>query len=350
MKIKTMQAAILVEQNKPLIIDEVELPCGLDFGQVLVQVQCSGICGSQLGEIGGVKGSDPYLPHLLGHEGSGIVIETGPNVNHVQRGDHVVLHWRPGKGIEARTPKYSWQGKTLNAGFVTTFNEYAVVSENRLTAIPSDFNPEIGALMGCAVTTGLGVINNNAKVKIGESVVVWGAGGIGLNIVQGAALVSAYPIIAIDLFDSKLDLAKKMGATHIINGKNPNIEKEILAIIGKSGADIAIDNTGIPEIIASAYRITSAKGRTILVGVPRKGEETKIYTLPLHFNKVLTGSHGGESSPELDIPRYIALYNNQQIMLNELITQRYKLKQINTAIEDMRNGKIAGRCMIQISE
>ena len=278
MKIKTMQAAILVEQNKPLIIDEVELPSKLDFGQVLVQVYNSGICGSQLGEMSGVKGPDPYLPHLLGHEGSGIVIETGPNVNHVQEGDHVVLHWRPGKGIEARPPKYSWKGKTLNAGFVTTFNEYSVVSENRLTKIPEDLDLEIAALFGCAVTTGLGIINNNAKVKIGESVVLFGAGGIGLNIIQGAAMVSAYPIVAIDLFDHKLDLAKNMGATHIINSKEMDVRNTINEIIGEFGADVVIDNTGNVNIIHDAYELTNAKGRTILVGVPRKGEETKIYT------------------------------------------------------------------------
>jgi len=349
MKIKTMQAAILVEQNKPLVIDEVELPSELDFGQVLVQVHYSGICGSQLGEISGVKGLDAYLPHLLGHEGSGTVVETGPNVTHVKVDDHVVLHWRPGEGIESCTPKYLWKGKTLNAGFVTTFNEYAVVSENRLTKIPRDFNMEIGALFGCAVTTGLGVINNNAKVKIGESIVLFGAGGIGLNIIQGAVMVSAYPIVAIDLFDHKLDLAKKLGATHIINSKKMDVRNAIYEIIGEFGADVVIDNTGNTDIIHDAYELTNAEGRTILVGVPRKGEETKLYTLPLHFEKILTGSHGGESKPDKDIPKYINLYKNGILKLDKFITQRYKLEQINDAIADMQSGKITGRCTVKLN-
>ena len=341
-------AAILVKQKKPLVIEEIEIP-KLTFGQVLVKVICTGICGSQLGEIDGVKGEDRYLPHLLGHEGTGEVLECGEGVTTLKDGDRVALHWRKGSGIESQTPKYqsSKLGK-VNGGWITTFNQYAVISENRLTVIPSDFNPEIGALMGCAVTTGLGVINNDAKVKIGESIVVWGAGGIGLNIVQGAAMVSAYPIIAIDLFDNKLDLAKKMGATHTINGKEGNIEKKIFAVVGEDGADIAVDNTGDPGIIGSAYRITSAKGRTILVGVPAKGKETQIYTLPLHFEKVLKGSHGGESSPHIDIPKYVTLYSKGVLKLNPLITKRYNLEQINEAITDMRTGKISGRCMINI--
>ena len=348
MKIKTMKAAILVEQNKPLVIDEIELPNELDFGQVLVQIHYSGICGSQLGEINGVKGPDPFLPHLLGHEGSGIVIQTGPNVSYISEGNHVVLHWRPGKGIESRPPKYLWKGKTLNAGFITTFNEYAIVSENRLTKIPRDFNLKIGALFGCAVTTGLGVINNNAKVKIGESVVLIGAGGIGLNIIQGAAMVSAYPIIAIDLFNHKLDLAKKLGATHIINSKEIDTKKAVDEIIGEFGADVVIDNTGNVEAIQMAYDLTSTSGRTILVGVPRKGEKVSIYTLPLHFDKIICGSHGGESLPSLDIPKYLTLYEKGLLDLDKLITKRYSLNHINEAIAGMISGKIAGRCTIKL--
>ena len=341
--------AFLIEQKKPLIIEEVEIP-KLTFGQVLVQVQYSSICGSQIGEIDGVKGEDKYLPHLLGHEGTGTVLKCGDGVTTVKEGNLVVLHWRKGAGIQSLTPKYySEKYGTINAGWVTTFNEYAVVSEDRVTMIPNDFDPEVGALMGCAVTTGLGVINNNAKVKIGESVVVWGAGGIGLNIIQGASLVSAYPIIAIDLYSQKLNMSKKMGATHTINAKKVNPEDEILKIVGSGGVDVVIDNTGNTDIIQRAYKITSSKGRTVLVGVPSKGKEAKLYTLPLHFKKMLTGSHGGEAKPDIDIPNYLKLYNSGNLNLKQLITQRYTLKQINEAMQDMRDGKITGRCMLKIS-
>jgi len=344
-----MQAAILIEQKTPLVIEEVEIP-KLTYGQVLVRVLCSSICGSQIGEIEGVKGEDKYLPHLLGHEGTGIVVECGEGVTTVKEGNMVVLHWRLGVGIQSSAPKYySDNLGVINAGWVTTFNEYAVVSENRITRIPDDFDPEVGALMGCAVTTGLGVINNNAQLKIGESIAVFGAGGIGLNIIQGARMVSANPIIAVDIFDKKLELAMKMGATHTINSKIFKAEEEILNITGRKGADIVIDNTGNTEIIESAYRVTSARGRMVLVGVPAKGKEVRIYTLPLHFEKVLVGSHGGESIPNIDIPNYVSLYKDGRLKLDMIITDRYKLDQINEAIEDMRSGKIAGRCMIRIN-
>src|SRR5262249_47498573 len=149
----------------------------------------------------------------------GTVVDIGPGVRQVKPGDCVVLHWRKGPGIEAETPKFKWGGTQVNAGWITTFNEYAIVSENRVTPIPGDSDLEVAALFGCAVTTGFGVVENNAKLRIGESIVVYGAGGIGLNIVQAAALVSAYPIIAVDLHDNRLALARQMGATHIINSR-----------------------------------------------------------------------------------------------------------------------------------
>src|SRR3990167_11480433 len=206
---KKMKAAILTELRAPLVITEVEMPQTLAVGQVLVKMHYSGICGSQLGEIDGAKGDDKFLPHLLGHEGSGTVIAIGAGVRHVKPDDKVVLHWRKGLGIESDTPSYQWNGRKVNAGWIATFNEYAIVSENRATKIPADSDLDVAALFGCAVTTGFGVIENNAKVKIGESVVVFGAGGIGLNIIQAAALVSSYPIIAVDLYDNKLKLAEQ---------------------------------------------------------------------------------------------------------------------------------------------
>lgn len=345
---KTMKAAILVEQRKPLVIDEIELPQALDVGQVLVKIHYSGICGSQLGEIDGAKGEDKFLPHLLGHEASGTVVETGPGVKYVKPGETVVLHWRKGLGIEGAPPSYRWRGNKLNAGWIATFNEYAIVAENRVTPIPSDSDLEVAALFGCAVTTGFGVVENNAKVRIGESVVVFGAGGIGLNIVQAAALVTAYPIIAIDLYDNKLALAKQMGATHVINSSSGDVRQAILNIVGNAGVDAFIDNTGQPAIIEMGYQITKPQGRVTLVGVPRKGNNINIYSLPLHFGKGLSGSHGGEAIPQTDIPRYQNLYREGRIKLRELITHHYSLGQVNEAIAGMRNGTIAGRCLIRL--
>lgn len=345
---KTMKAAILVEQRKPLVIADIELPQALDVGQVLVKIHYSGICGSQLGEIDGAKGEDKFLPHLLGHEGSGTVVETGPGVRHVKAGDKVVLHWRKGLGIEPVPPKYKWDGKVVNAGWVTTFNEYAIVAENRVTPIPADSDMEVAALFGCAVTTGFGVVVNNAQVKIGESVVVFGAGGVGLNIVQAAAMVSAYPLIAVDLHDNRLDLAKQMGATHLINSKKTDARQAIVDILGTAGLDTFIDNTGQPAIIEMGYGLVKPQGRVTLVGVPRKGNDISIYSLPLHFGKGLSGSHGGEAIPESDIPKYHALYRAKRLMLKELISERFPLSEVNEAIAGMRNGRVAGRCILSL--
>ena len=345
---KRMKAAVLMKQRTPLQIEAVFLPDRLDYGQVLVKVYYSGICGSQIGEIDGVKGEDPFLPHLLGHEGSGKVLATGPGVKNIVSGDKVVLHWRKGVGIEAPLPEYHWNGKKINAGFVTTFNEYAVVSENRLTPIPENFPMDLAPLFGCAVTTGLGVINNNARVKIGESIAVFGAGGVGLNVIQGAAMVSAYPIIAIDIYDNRLEMAGKFGATHLINSKKENVKEALLKITGKQGADVVVDNTGNTEVINLGYELTSANGRMVLVGVPAKGNNISIYSLPLHFEKRITGSHGGETNPSIDIPKYIRLYENGQLSLDDLVTNRFRFDEINLAIDGIRTGDITGRCLIKM--
>jgi S-(hydroxymethyl)glutathione dehydrogenase/alcohol dehydrogenase len=345
---KTMKAAILVEQGKPLVVDEVELPKLIEVGQVLVKVHFSGICGSQLGEIDGAKGEDKFLPHMLGHEASGTVMEIGAGVKHVKPGDVVVLHWRKGLGIEGAPPNYRWRGQKLNAGWIATFNEYAIVAENRMTVISTDIDLEVAALFGCAVTTGFGVIENNAKVRIGEAVVVFGAGGIGLNIVQAANLVGAYPVIAIDIFDNRLALAKTMGASHLINSKTHDAKTEIERVTGPQGVDAFIDNTGQPTIIELGYEITKPQGRVILVGVPRRGNNINVYSLPLHFGKQLSGSHGGEAVPNIDIPRYQNLFCAGRIKLRELLTECLPLEDINIAIDNIRSGKTTGRCMIKM--
>lgn len=343
----TMRAALLVEQKKPLVIDDVALPAELAVGQVLVKVHYSGICGSQIGEIDGVKGPDRFLPHLLGHEGSGTVVAVGPGVRRMRAGDRVVLHWRKATGIESAPPVYGWRGRTVNAGWITTFNEFAVVSENRATPIEADLDLRVAALFGCAVTTGFGVVVNNARLTIGESVVVFGAGGVGLSIVQAASLVSACPIIAVDLHDSRLEVARQMGATHVINAQHQDVASRFREIMAGTNLDVFIDNTGNPDVIDLGYRSVGPQGRVVLVGVPKAGSDVTLHTLPLHFGKILTGSHGGESQPDVDIPRYSRMFKLGRLKLEELIHRIYPLSEINQAIEDMRNGRLAGRCLIE---
>jgi S-(hydroxymethyl)glutathione dehydrogenase/alcohol dehydrogenase len=340
-----MKAAVLTELNAPLVVTDIAMPESLAYGQVAVKILASGICGAQIGEIAAVKGPDKFLPHLLGHEGGGVVEEIGPGVTQVKPGDHVCLHWRKGAGIHSQTPKLTWKGRALNGGWVTTFSDHAVVSENRVTPIPKDVGFDIAALMGCAVTTALGLINNDAKVKIGQSVAVFGCGGVGLSIVQGAAMVSADPIIAIDIFDSKLEFARQFGATHLFNGKKVDLRAEIRKIVRTRGVDVAVENTGNVRLIETAYELTASQGRTILVGVPRHNEDITIHSLPLHFGKVLIGCEGGQSNPTVDIPRYLRLYQHGKLKLDQLITHRFPLARINEALDVVRSGE-AGRVVL----
>jgi len=338
------RAAILEKINTPLIVDELEVP-DLQCGQVLVEIHRSGICGAQLNEIAGTKGEDRFLPHLLGHEGGGVVLETGPGVTNVKQGDHVVMHWRKGAGIHAATAKYKWGDRVVNSGWVTTFSEHSIVSENRVTPISKDIPFDVAALMGCAVTTALGLINNLAHLKIGQSVAIMGCGGVGLNVVQGAAMVSADPIIAIDIFDHKLEMAGEFGATHLINSKRQDVTEEIRKIVGNKGVDVFVENTGIVKLIEQAYQLTHHTGKTICVGVPRHDENVNIHTLPLHHGKVLTGCEGGDTNPPEDIPRYLNLYQKGKLHLDKVITHRYSLAEINAALEKIRGGEV-GRCML----
>jgi S-(hydroxymethyl)glutathione dehydrogenase / alcohol dehydrogenase len=347
MQIKSAKAAILTRSREPLVVDEIGFPDALGVGQVLVKVLYSTICGAQLNEIAAVKGPDKFLPHLLGHEASAQVVETGLGVTNVKPGDTVVLHWRPSQGIQCPPPAYTWRGNKLNAGWVTTFNEYAVVSENRMTPITADYDLKVAPLFGCAVTTAAGVINNDANVKIGQSVVVFGVGGVGLNVVQFAQLAGAYPIVAVDLLDNKLDMARSRGATHCINAaKAGDLEAEIKSIVGEKGPDKVIETTGVKSVIELAYGITHADGTCVLVGVPN--EKVTIYTLPIHFNKVLTGSHGGDSVPQVDIPRLIKLSQSGRLSFDGLITHEFPLDGINDALDLVRSGT-AGRVVLKIA-
>jgi len=346
MQIKSTRAAILAQSRAPLVVDEIALPEALDVGQVLVRVLYTTICGAQINEIDAVKGPDKFLPHLLGHEASAEVLEIGPGVTSVKPGDSVVLHWRPSQGIQSRTPAYAWHGNKLNAGWVTTFNDHAVVSENRMTVIPKDFDRKIAPLFGCAVTTAAGVVNNDAKLKIGESVAVLGVGGVGLNVVQFAALAGGFPVVAVDLLDHKLDMARTRGATHCINaGKVGDVAAAVRAIVGDKGPDKVIETTGVKGVIEMAYDLTHPDGTCMLVGVPH--EKVTISTLPIHFHKVLTGSHGGDARPHIDIPRIIRLVRAGRLSFEGIITHEFPLADINAALDLVRSGK-AGRVLVAL--
>lgn len=344
-----MIAAVLEKQKCPLVLSKIDIQ-PLEVGQVLVEIRSSGICGAQIGEIEGRNGEDKYLPHLLGHEGAGIVIEVGQGVRTVTKGDHVVMHWRKGIGIEAEPAKYKRGNEIIGAGRVTTFSEQAVVSENRLTAIDKDIPFEIGALMGCAVTTAFGVVNNDAKLKIGQSIAVAGCGGVGLNIIQGAAIVAVDPIIAIDIHAQKLYMAEDFGATYTVDPTEDDFYEIIKDITKGDGVNVFVDCTGNPQVIEKGLECVADNGKLIMVGQPNHSEKLSFRNMRKHFRGItIMDSQGGSTNPTIDIPRYLNLYQQGKINLDDLITHKYPFEKINEAIETVKSGH-AGRCILGMTK
>src|SRR5215813_15296497 len=251
-------AALLVQTGAPLVLAEIDIPA-LKPGQVLVEIAYSGACGTQVMEWRGDKGEDKWVPHCLGHEGTGTVLETGSAVTKVKPHDKVVLSWIRGSGIEAGGAVYSWGEKKVNAGGVTTFQRHAVVSENRLTLLPPDLAMDTAVLLGCAAPTGMGAVYNVLKVQPGDSVAVFGTGGIGLNALMAAALAGAMPVIGIDPNPTRRALAKIYGATHVIDPAAGDAITEIRKIV-PAGVDVAVEASGRPAVMDQAVNATRQQG------------------------------------------------------------------------------------------
>ncbi len=344
----SFQAAVLMETSQPLSLLRLKIPEALDFGQVLVKIFQSGACASQLHEIDGRKGQDAFLPHMLGHEAVGEVVGFGPGVSKFGLGDKVVAHWRKAKGIDAAAPKFESSIGQINAGPITTFGEYSVISENRLTKLPQGFDIDLAPLLGCALTTGYGAVVHEAKVLPGESAVVIGFGGIGISILKTLLMISAQPILVVDITQEKLDLALKMGADYVIDARKQrdDLPGTIESAMGGK-ADVVFEATGLRGSIEAAYGATSQIGRTVLIGVPDPKEPASIPTLPLHFGKRIFGSHGGSSSPDVDIDRIAKLVRSKKIELSDFPTDRFKLVDCLEAVSCLRNGAI-GRVILEM--
>jgi S-(hydroxymethyl)glutathione dehydrogenase/alcohol dehydrogenase len=345
-----MKAAVLKQINAPLSIEEVGLT-PLQVGQVLVKVLVSGLCGAQLHEIRGHKGNAKFLPHLMGHEGCGIVEKVGPGVSTVKAGEKVVMHWRVGTGIESTFPSYFLDNKIISSGKVTTLSEYSIVSENRLTAVPADTPNYLCALLGCGLTTALGIINNEVDLKFGESIMIIGCGGVGLNLIQGASLASAYPIIGVDVVESKREKVMSLKANCFINTKVEDLESVLSKNLTNGKADVIVDTTGMPKVIAKMMHYLSDSGRFILVGQPRPGEELIIPNGNNWFGgngKILKASQGGKTNPANDIPRYIRLHKSGILDIDKIVSHKFALEEINAAFDLLRTGN-AGRIMIDIN-
>jgi len=343
------EAAVLFEFNRPLRILTLTIP-DLKPGQVLIKVAYSGLCHSQLNEVCGLKGEDKFLPHTLGHEGSGIVQDVGAEVRKVKPGDHVVLSWIKGSGADVLSTVYQSQEGPINSGAISTFMRHMVTCENRVIPIPESMPLREAALLGCAIPTGAGIVLNTARVRPGRSVAVFGVGGIGLSAVMASNLMNAGPIIGIDIFDHKLEMARKMGATHLINARVQDPLETILEITGKHGVDCAIEAAGCEEAMEVAFKsVRDGGGLCVLAGNLPSSKFISIDPMDLIKGKRIVGTWGGESQPDQDIPLYANLYLAGKLKLEALITHEYRLDEINQAFNDLGQGKV-GRTLVKMQE
>ena len=342
-----MKAALLTAYDSPLVVSDVFLE-RLDYGQVHVKVLASGICGAQLQEIRGEKKGGP-LPHLLGHEGVGIVQDVGVGVTRMKAGDKVVMHWRKSAGIESPFPKYLVGGPTgkyntppfmdtITSGKVVTFAEEAICSENRLTPVPEETPNELCALLGCGLSTALATMENEAELKFGESVLILGVGGLGCNLIRSAKLRQASRIHAVDLSPEKESLAIWMGAT----GYSTTIPIE--------GFDVVVDTTGNPAAISAGILCLNPSGRFIMVGQPAPGRSIELIGARHLFEgegKHLMATQGGGFRPDVDIPRYVAMHRAGRLDLDGIISERISLADINRGLDLVRAGQ-ASRILIEM--
>jgi S-(hydroxymethyl)glutathione dehydrogenase/alcohol dehydrogenase len=341
------EAALLVQTGQPLVLAEIEIPA-LKPGQVLVEIAFSGACGTQVMEWRGDKGEDKWVPHCLGHEGTGAVLEVGSAITKVKAGDKVVMSWIKGTGIEAGGAVYEWDGKRVNSGGVTTFQRHAVVSENRLTLLPDGLSMEVAVLLGCAAPTGMGAVYNVLKVQAGDSVAVFGTGGIGLNALMAAALAGATPVIGIDPNPTRRALAKIYGATHVIDPAEGDVITQIKKIMPQ-GVDLAVESSGVPAVMDQAVNSTRQQGgRAVVIGNAKHGAMLSLSPGVFNQGKSLLGTWGGDSVPDRDYPRFGRLLASNRFPVRDLLSKSYSLAQADQALQDLAAGKV-GRPLIDMS-
>ena len=340
--------AVLDGLGESLKVLEVRRASHLEAGQVFVRLIKSGACASQLHEIDGRKGPDKYLPHTLGHEGVGEVVEVGPGVTKISQGDSVILHWRMGEGINASPAKYESEMGIINAGPVTTFSEFSVVSESRVTKLPDGVSLDVAPLFGCSLTTGFGSVVHEARVTPGESAVIIGFGGVGIAILKSLQLVSAGPIAVFDVDEDKIELALTMGAdfAQCVEPSEKGLSEKAISLLEKK-PDVVFEVTGHRHVIEQGYDMVDDSGRIILVGVPLASDPASLPTLPLHLGKRLIGSHGGSSNPDEDIPRLASLVRAEHLNLGDIPLSTFPLSRINIALDSMRAGNV-GRTVISM--
>ena len=359
------RAAIFVEPKKPLVVDEVELPDPAP-GQVLVKLFASGVCHSQLHTMRRSARPGYRLPALLGHESTGLVVATGRGVDHVTEGDRVMTTWVDRNNANTPLPLVNhtlndrepyvaqWKGKEV-AHSAATWAECALASDRVVVPMAKDVATDVTAIIGCAVMTGAGAIVNTLQVRAGQSVAVVGAGGIGLCAIAAAAIVDAYPIVAVDIAEEKLAFARRFGASHTVNARAVD-PVQVIRDLTRGGVDYALDAVGLPqtqEQILRAVRVgysgLNRGGTALLIGITPPDAKATLDTSLFGGNRSFTRTSGGDCRPERDFPLFLRWYREGKLKLDDLVTHRYSLDEINQAVDDLENGRILGRGIITYS-
>src|SRR5579859_565463 len=356
-----MQAAVFRQQHEPLTIESVDVdrPLGRE---VLVRTVATGVCHSDLHVIDGNVRSGAGRTIVLGHEGAGIVAAVGPETTTVQPGDHVVaclsgfcgsceqcLSGHPNMcvgGVVARNqslpPRLSQDGQALwPFAEIGSYAEQMLLHENSVVKIDPDLPLDRAALVGCGVLTGVGAALRTSGLEAGQTVAVFGCGGVGLSIVQGARIGGARQIIAVDVFDSKLELARRLGATHVVNSRNDEPIQAIRAMTSGAGVDHAFEAVGNPALVRQAIETLAIRGTATIVGVLPPDAMIEFPWLAIRPECRVQTSRMGSNRSRTDIPRYLAFYRQGRLLLDEMVTRRGPLGEINDAFRAMQSGEVA---------
>ncbi len=353
-----MKAAVLREIGKPLSIEEVQIdkPKG---HEVLVRTAACGVCRSDLHFIEG-NYTHP-LPVILGHESAGVVEMVGEQVRYVQPGDHVItclsvfcghcdycVTGRPYTCKNSETARQenepsrlTQSDKTINQYYnLSSFAEQMLIHEHALVKIRKDMPLDRAALIGCAVVTGFGAVIHTAKIEVGSTVVVIGCGGIGLSAINGAAIAGAGRIIAVDIMESKLDLARQLGATDVVNATEGDPVAHVKALTA-GGVEYSFEALGLKETAEQAFRMLRPAGVATIIGMVPEGQKIEVDAVELIDDRTLQGSNMGSNAFRVDMPRFVDFYLDGKLQLDQMIAKRISLEKINTAFEELQRGEFA---------